>query len=149
MVNQLIQFGTPYKPETEQSVYNTRLVLHAVAQRFPQWAPEARPYVNVLTLRAWNQRGFRVKKGEKAIRVMTKIPITRKNEKGEQEIVAERRAVAYVFALPQVEPFRLTNINAPSNASGAALPGSNGKAIPSSGGCTSGTSGTTSATSMR
>lgn len=103
MPTQLIPFGTPYKIETEQSVYNTKLVLQAVAQRFPEWAAEARPYVNVLTLRAWNQRGYRVRKGEKAIKVMTKVPVTKRNEKGEDEVVAQRRAVAYVFALPQVE----------------------------------------------
>jgi hypothetical protein len=142
MPTQLITFGTPYKPETEQSVYNTKLVLQAVAQRFPYWAHEAKPYVNVLTLRAWNRRGYRVKRGEKAIKVMTQIPVRKFDEEANSEIVVgKRKCLAYVFALPQVEPFRNSNTNvpAPSIVSGSAVPVS---MIPSLAPCTSGIYGT-------
>ena len=74
-----IQLGVPYKDST--SAANARVVHNAVRKRFPAWADQCQPYVNVLTLKAWNQRGCRVKKGEKAIRVFTKIPVTETDEK--------------------------------------------------------------------
>ncbi len=53
---------------------------------------------------AWNQRGYRVKKGEKAIRVFTKVPVTEKDATtGQEKLVGSRPAPAFVFALPQVE----------------------------------------------
>src|SRR5205085_12635069 len=95
-------FGTPYK--TDGSVKNTQAVMQEVSKRFPEWVPQCQPYVNVLTLRAWNQRGYRVKKGEKSIRVMTLVPVMWEDEKtGHKTPVGTRRAVAFLFALPQVE----------------------------------------------
>ena len=97
-----VALGVPYKDSV--SAQNSKIVIDAVKARFPAWADQCRPYVNVLTLKAWNQRGYRVKKGEKAIRVFTKIPVTEKDEKtGEEKIVGSRPARAFVFALPQVE----------------------------------------------
>lgn len=96
-----VAFGTPYK--TEQSIRNAQMVRNIVAQRFPEWAPQCEPYVNVLPIKAWNQRGYRVKKGEHAIKVWTKVPLTKKNAEGKDEIVGEKNAMANVFALPQVE----------------------------------------------
>jgi hypothetical protein len=97
-----IALGVPYKQE--QSIHNAKIVLQAVQQRFPNWADKCVPYENVLPVRAWNDRGYRVKKGQKAIKVWTRIPQTKKNAAGQEEIVGERHAVANVFALPQVEP---------------------------------------------
>ena len=96
-----IRLGVPYKDSS--SIANSKIVLEAVKERFPDWADQAEPYVNVLTLKAWNQRGYRVKKGEKAIRVFTQVPITEKDDSGEEKIVGHRPARACVFALPQVE----------------------------------------------
>ena len=97
-----VALGVPYKDSV--SAQNSKIVLDAVKARFPAWADQCQPYVNVLTLKAWNQRGYRVKKGEKAIRVFTKIPVTEKDEEtGEEKIVGSRPARAFVFALPQVE----------------------------------------------
>src|SRR5712691_5358271 len=97
-----IELGVPYKESA--SIRNAQLVRDAVRQRFPQWADQCEPYVNVLTLKAWNQRGYRVKKGEKAIRVGAIIPVWKEDkEKREKVQVGHRHGRAYVFALPQVE----------------------------------------------
>ena len=92
--------GIPYK--TDQSQKNTQIVLDAVKSRFPEWASQAAPYVNVLTLKAWNQRGFRVKKGEQSIRIPVLVPVF-KEEDGKRIPVANRLSSACLFALPQVE----------------------------------------------
>ena len=61
-------------------------------------------YVNVLTLKAWNLRGFRVKKGEKAIRIPVVVPLIREDEKtGEKVTVGNRLSTAFLFAYPQVQ----------------------------------------------
>jgi len=97
-----ITLGTPYKED--MSIKAAQAVLQAVRERFPEWADQCEPYVNVLTLRAWNERGYRVKKGEKAIRVAAAIPVwTEDKETGEKAQVGTRHGRAYVFALPQVE----------------------------------------------
>ena len=97
-----VALGIPYKEDA--SVQNSKIVLDAVKTRFPNWADQCKPYVNVLTLKAWNQRGYRVKKGEKAIRVFTKVPVTEKDATtGDEKVVGSRPARAFVFALPQVE----------------------------------------------
>lgn len=98
-----IALGTPYKQcESEK---NRKAVLVAVGERYPDWMINCKPYINVLPIKAWNQRGFRVKKGEKAIQVWTMIPKTKKNDDGQEEIIGKRSVVANVFALPQVEQF--------------------------------------------
>ena len=97
-----IEFGVPYKDST--SDVNSKIVLEAVKQRFPDWAAQCEPYVNVLTLRAWNQRGYRVRKGEKAIHIATLVPVWKVDKEKDQRVqVGTRSGKAYVFALPQVE----------------------------------------------
>ena len=97
-----IALGVPYKDTV--SALNSKIVQDAVKARFPDWADQCQPYINVLTLKAWNQRGYRVKKGEKAIRVFTKVPVTEKDATtGDEKVVGSRPARAFVFALPQVE----------------------------------------------
>jgi hypothetical protein len=148
-----IALGVPYKDSTSQK--NEQIVRDAVAKRFPDWAGECEPYVNVLTLKAWNQRGYRVRKGEKAIRVFTQVPITRHDEKtGKDQVVGLRPSKAYVFALPQVEkrevfpqPNTHDRPSAPASAAAAGSPTGTPE-TPLSQTSTSGTSGTTSASSM-
>jgi hypothetical protein len=97
-----IALGVPYKDSF--SIGNAKRVLEAVRQRFPDWADQCEPYVNVLTLKAWNQRGYRVKRGEKAIRVAALIPVWKEDKQtGEKVQVGTRGGKACVFALPQVE----------------------------------------------
>ena len=147
-----IQLGVPYKDTF--STTNAQLVRDAVRQRFPAWADRCEPYINVLTLKAWNQRGYQVKKGEKAIRVFTKIPVTKTDEKtGEVKIVGSRPSSAFVFAFPQVEKRAFCRANTHNTLSApASVNASSSSAAPaptpSSGTCTSGISGTTSASSM-
>ena len=68
-----VQLGVPYKDSI--SIINSKFVRKAVKERFPEWADKCEPYVNVLTLKAWNERGYRVKKGEKSIRIFTMVPV--------------------------------------------------------------------------
>ena len=100
-VSPKVPLGVPYKESG--SITNSKIVFDAVKERFPAWADQCQPYVNVLTMKAWNQRGYRIKKGEKAIKVFTQVPVIEKDDNGEEKITGVRPARAYVFALPQVE----------------------------------------------
>jgi len=94
--------GVPYKDSFSET--NINIVKKTVEQRFPEWATECEPGVNVLTLREWNRRGYRVKKGERGIRLGAMIPVWKEDtEKGEKVQVGHRHGRAFVFALPQVE----------------------------------------------
>lgn len=94
----LIELGTPYIDKEHQSEKNKQAVLDAVRQRFPEWADEAIPYVNVLTFNQWRARGYRVKKGEKSIRITVMKEL---EDEDNQKWLARRTAC--LFALPQVE----------------------------------------------
>ena len=99
---QKLSLGVPYKDSF--SIHNSKIVLEEVKKRFPEWFDQCEPYVNVLTLRAWNLRGYRVKKGEKAIRVGTLVPVWKEDkDKGEKVQIGTLPGRAFVFALPQVE----------------------------------------------
>jgi len=96
-----ILFGTPYKPESEQSLQNTKIVMQEVRQRFPEFADQAQPYINVLTFQQWKARGFHVKKGEHSIRIPILSEIEEENGKAKVKRLVRRTAC--LFALPQVE----------------------------------------------
>jgi len=100
LTKETVPLGIPYR--TDQSIRNTQAVLQAVRQRFPEWSSQCAPYVNVLTLKAWNQRGFRVKKGEHSIQIPVIVPVF-KEEDGKKIPIANRLSRASLFALPQVE----------------------------------------------
>ena len=91
----------PYRDTDHQSQSNTQAVLKAVRQRFPAWADQCAPYVNVLTFAEWQRRGYRVRKGEKAIRV----PVLRRERRSDDDPPEGRlvRRWACLFAAPQVE----------------------------------------------
>ena len=103
-----VPMGTPYLPEDQQSITNAQLALTAVAARYPEFIPEAIPYVNILSYNEWLKRGYKVKKGEKAIRVAGARPILEKDEQGKDEFLGMAPCTACVFALPQVE--KITNL---------------------------------------
>jgi hypothetical protein len=96
-----VAYGTPYKLEPEQSTRSKQAVMNAVSQRFPEFAGQCEPYVNVLTFQQWKARGYHVKKGEQSIR----IPIMKEIEQGDGEKKEKTlvRKMAFLFALPQVE----------------------------------------------
>lgn len=94
-----IQYGTPYKAESDQSLRSIEAVRQEVAKRFPDFAPQCQPYVNVLTFQQWKARGFTVKKGEHSIR----ITILREIEEDDGKAKRLVRRTACLFALPQVE----------------------------------------------
>jgi len=98
-----VKMGTPYLPLQEQSIENVKLALSAVGERFPDFLPQAEPYVNILSYNEWLKRGYKVKKGEKAIRVAGARPIIKKEEDGTEDVLGFMPTTACVFALPQVE----------------------------------------------
>jgi len=67
-------------------------------------AEEYDPLKNCFTFSRWKQEGYRVKKGEKAIRSYTII--TKEDEKGNKETYKKR---CYLFAKCQVEPIEETD----------------------------------------
>lgn len=102
-----VPMGKPYIPESQQSFANKQLVLAAVATRFPEFLPDAIPYVNILSFNSWLKRGYKVKKGEKAIRVAGARPVIEKDEEGQDEFLGMAPCTACVFCLPQVEPIKV------------------------------------------
>ena len=64
---------------------------------------QCKPYVNWFTYRRWFAQGYQVQKGEKGIKLTSWIPITKKDEEG-NEISAGRRPKGYtVFCQCQVK----------------------------------------------
>ena len=76
-----------------------------IAQRYGE--EEARnydPQVNCFTLPTWNKLGFKIKKGEKAIRSVTLIEEKDPNAKeGEQTEAHKYPKTVYLFYIKQVE----------------------------------------------
>ena len=63
------------------------------------------PYQDVFTYRRWAAQGYQVQKGERAVKIDTYAPITRKNDDtGEDEVVGRRPWTSSVFCRHQVAP---------------------------------------------
>lgn len=95
-----IELGTPYKQESDQSERSIQAVKNEVAKRFPDFLSQCRPYTNVLTFGQWKARGYKVKKGERSIRIPILSEIEDKEEPKSKRLV---RRTACLFAFPQVE----------------------------------------------
>ena len=66
-------------------------------------ACECQAYESVFTLKRWNAQGFRVKAGEKAIRVRCYRPIREKDPAtGEEKITGRAPWTAFLFCSHQV-----------------------------------------------
>ncbi len=76
-----------------------------IADRYgEEEAEEYDPETNCFTLPRWNQLGYRVRKGEKAIRSMTFIEKKDPNAKeGDQSEVRKYKKTVYLFYIKQVE----------------------------------------------
>lgn len=59
------------------------------------------PRVNILTYHAWRALGRVVKRGEKGVRVLTWVPMTKKNSEGEAEPIGKKPRAATVFHISQ------------------------------------------------
>ena len=81
------------------------LVREEIARRYgEEEAKSYDPQVNCFTLPTWNQLGFKVRKGEKAIRTMTLIEEVDENAKESKQ--SEKRVypkAVYLFYIRQVE----------------------------------------------
>ena len=60
-------------------------------------------YEDWFTYARWQAQGFQVQKGEKATKIATYSPITRKNDKGEEEIIGRMPRNSSVFCRHQVK----------------------------------------------
>jgi N-terminal domain of anti-restriction factor ArdC len=80
-------------------------VREEIARRYgEEEAENYDPQTNCFTLPTWNKLGFRVRKGEKAIRSVTLIEkIDPTAEEGEQEEVRKYPKTVYLFYIKQVE----------------------------------------------
>ena len=77
-----------------------KMVREQLAERFgPEVAEDYNPYENVATLRTWGQHGYRVKKGEKALRSITMVE---KKDKNGEVIKRYPRRVSF-FHISQCE----------------------------------------------
>ncbi len=76
--------------EWKGSVGTMASVTHQIADRFGvEAAKEYHPEVNCFTYRGWKERGFQVRKGEKAIHSITFIPMSKEiEENGEKKVKA-------------------------------------------------------------
>ena len=62
------------------------------------------PYQDVFTYRRCAAQGFQVQKGQKAVKIATYAPITRKNQDtGEDEVIGKRPWTSAVFCRHQVQ----------------------------------------------
>jgi hypothetical protein len=81
-------------------------VRHEIARRWGDAeAAKYDPLTNCFTIQTWNQLGYRVKKGEKAIRSITYVEGTDQTEDDDEEEVDVRkyRKTVYLFYRTQVE----------------------------------------------
>ena len=87
------------------SVNTADQVRKEIARRYgEEEAKNYDPQVNCFTLPTWNKLGFKVRKGEKAIRSMTLIEEKDSNAKEDEQTEAIRYPkTVYLFYIKQVE----------------------------------------------
>lgn len=62
---------------------------------------DIQPRVNVFTFHAWRALGRTVRRGEKGVRIVTWVPMTKKTEAGDAAPIGKRPRAAYVFHISQ------------------------------------------------
>lgn len=89
--------------EYKGSKVNFQTCYSYIAERWGNKEAESyNPYENCFTLKKWNELGYRVIKGEHAIKCLNYIPITKINEKGEDEQVGVYPKTVNLFYILQV-----------------------------------------------
>lgn len=66
--------------------------------------PDILPRENVLTFWAWQAVGRKVKRGEHGVRVVTWIPMTKKDSDGVAQPIGRKPRTTTVFHISQTEP---------------------------------------------
>lgn len=96
--------NTPTKLSAEEARRFAHFSLHnAVEAELACPTGECRAYQDCFTFRRWLAQGYVVKKGEKATRITTWIPIRKRDAEGQTLLASKRRKVAAVFCRHQVE----------------------------------------------
>lgn len=86
---------------SSQSLANYTTIINGFVERGIA-AADIKPRENVFTFHAWRALGRTVKKGEKGVRVMTWIPMTKKNaDTGEANPIGRRPKFTTVFHVSQ------------------------------------------------
>lgn len=88
------------KMTPEEAKRFTRTSINSYAQVVEQLGCECEPYQDVFTFNRWKAQGFYVRKGEKAKKLVTWVPVTPKDENEESYLVPRTLAV---FCRHQVE----------------------------------------------
>lgn len=102
-----IQQEALQRARSSRSMANHLAVIEGFASRgIPE--SEIEPTVNVLTYHAWRAVGRQVRRGEKAVRIPTWVPITREVEDPEtgetvRQQTGRRPKAAYVFHISQTD----------------------------------------------
>ena len=60
-------------------------------------------YVDIFTYNRWKSQGFQVRKGEKAAKIKTYIPIKNKDDKGNEIVAYMKPRITSVFCRCQVK----------------------------------------------
>ena len=86
------------------STRTASMVAHEIANRYGEEAVKRYdPMTNCLTLKKWNELGYRVKKGEKSIRSVTWISTYKENDNGEKSATGKYPKTVCLFFDTQVE----------------------------------------------
>ena len=91
-------------------------IAHQIMARWGKDAvKEYDPYKNCFTFNGWRERGYRVKKGEKALRTFTFIPgieTTKDKEGNEKKSSHSYLKGVCLFFIRQVEPIKKQEVTA-------------------------------------
>lgn len=97
-MNSAIQQEALDRAQTSNSVANLPAIFAAFAER---GITDIQPRVNVFTFHAWRALGRTVRRGEKGVRVITWVPMTKKTDAGDATAIGKRPRAAYVFHVSQ------------------------------------------------
>lgn len=67
---------------------------------------EIQPRENVFTYQAWKALGRQVRKGEHGVKIVTWVPMTKKNDDGEAQEIGRRPKTTTVFHVSQTDEIR-------------------------------------------
>lgn len=98
-----IQTEALQRATTSPSIANYPAIFEGFAEKGIS-EDDIRPRENVFTYDAWRALGRQVRRGEHGVKVTTWVPIRKRNDDGDQEIVGKRPKTTTVFHVSQTDP---------------------------------------------
>ena len=90
------------RAENGQSMSNYPAIFDGFAAK---GIDDIRPRENIFTYRVWKLKNRQVRRGEKGVKVLTRIPMTIKDkETGEKKSIGTKPKTATVFHVTQTDP---------------------------------------------